>query len=491
MKFFRLFLAALLFAAVHTSASAAVTAKVTAATAGPTPFISNLEITVTPAASLPTLTEVFFSVKPKTGSRTRAVSAYYTASYLKSHGYVDATGGKLTVPVFGLYANYKNTVSLVYYYSNGTHVADTTTVQTAAFNDPTNGQAYLNPISVQPRSKTESLSYDFIMLKCFTGGISPVIVDSDAQVRWVGTTGQDSISSIFFQNGIYVGLGSTLVRMELDGKYKTLSDFSDIGITGTSHHNYDPGKYGFIMDVNGTNSTEDINIEVDGNGVVLKVWNLADIIRKAMIAGGDDPNSFVRPADDWFHNNAATYWRAYDSVVISSRENFVICIDYNTAAIKWILGDPAKAWHTYPSLVKYALTLGKTTNPPIGQHALSISGSNLMLFDDGFASFNQSPSGDSRTYSAPRKYAIDFTRKTASEVWHYYANPPIFSNICSSIYEDAANNYLIDYSNEPNGNMEIIGLDPKGVRVFDYSYAGAYPLGWNAKPIHLEGLVFK
>ena len=485
-----LIFAALLFATLP--AGAAITAKVTAVTAGPTPFISKLEITFTPVSALPALTEVYFSVKPKTGSLTRPVSAYYTVSYLKSHGYVDTAGGKVTVPVFGLYANYNNTVTLVYFYSNGTHVDATTMVQTAAFNDPTGGQAYLNPTVVQPRSKTESLSYDFIMLKSFTGSISPVIVDSDAQVRWVGTSGQDSISSIFFESGIYLGSGSTLVRMELDGTYKTVSDFSDIGITNTSHHNYDPGKYGFIMDVNGTNSTEDINMEVDGNGVVLKVWNLADIIRKAMIAGGDDPSGFVRPTDDWFHNNATAYWRAYDAVVISSRENFVICIDYNTAAIKWILGDPAKAWHTYPSLAKYGLTLGKTTNPPIGQHALSISGSDLMLFDDGLASFNQSPSGDSRTYSAPRKYAIDFTRKTATEVWHYNANPPIFSNICSSIYEDATNNYLIDYANEVATNtMEIMGLDSRGVRVFDYSYAGAYPLGWNAKPIHLENLVFK
>jgi Arylsulfotransferase (ASST). len=29
-------------------------------------------------------------------------------------------------------------------------------------------------------------------------------------------------------------------------------------------------------------------------------------------------------------------------VIVSSRENFVIAIDYETGAIKWILGDPTK-----------------------------------------------------------------------------------------------------------------------------------------------------
>ena len=60
-----------------------------------------------------------------------------------------------------------------------------------------------------------------------------------------------------------------------------------------------------------------------------------------MIAGGDIPAGFVFNApDDWFHSNAVTYNRADDSLIVSSREDFLICIDYTTSAIKWILGDP-------------------------------------------------------------------------------------------------------------------------------------------------------
>lgn len=89
--------------------------------------------------------------------------------------------------------------------------------------------------------------------------------------------------------------------------------------------------------------------------------------------GGDDPSVFIRAPDDWFHNNACTYRKSDDSLIVSSRENFVICVDYETSAIKWILGDPTKAWYQYPSLRKFALTLGRDTYPPIGQHSVSIT----------------------------------------------------------------------------------------------------------------------
>src|SRR5207302_7121096 len=107
-------------------------------------------------------------------------------------------------------------------------------------------------------------------------------------------------------------------------------------------------------------------------------------ISAVMIAGGDDPSQFVYPTPtDWFHNNAVTYNRADDSLIISGREDFVIAIDYETATIKWILGDETKKWFTFPSLAQYSLALAPGTLPPIGQHALSITyDQGLLLYDD-------------------------------------------------------------------------------------------------------------
>ena len=71
-------------------------------------------------------------------------------------------------------------------------------------------------------------------------------------------------------------------------------------------------------------------------------------------------------------------------MIISSRENFLICLDYETSAIKWILGDPTKKWHQFPSLRRFALTLTPGSRPPIGQHAISITfDQNILLLDNG------------------------------------------------------------------------------------------------------------
>ena len=110
-----------------------------------------------------------------------------------------------------------------------------------------------------------------------------------------------------------------------------LADFSSRGVVNF-HHNIDPGKTGMLLEADTTSYFESVIMEVDFSGNLLKTWNFADIISAAMRAGGDDPSQFVYPAPtDWFHNNAATYDRANDSLIVSSRENFVICIDYKQA----------------------------------------------------------------------------------------------------------------------------------------------------------------
>ena len=153
------------------------------------------------------------------------------------------------------------------------------------------------------------------------------------------------------------------------------------------HHNIDPGKTGALLEADTTTYYESVVMEVDFSGKLLKTWNLADIISAAMRAGGDDPSQFVfqrtpQSNNDWFHNNAVTYNRADDSVIVSSRENFVIAIDYETGAIKWILGDPTKKWYQFPSLRQFALRLAPGSLAPIGQHGLSITYDEALLLHD-------------------------------------------------------------------------------------------------------------
>jgi hypothetical protein len=292
--------------------------------------------------------------------------------------------------------------------------------------------------------------------------------------------------------------------LELDGTSTSLADYSSLGVVNAGHHNNDPGKFGMLIEVDTTSQIESVILEVDPCGNVLKRWDLADIISAAMTAGGDDPTQFVKGAPtDWFHNNAVTYRKSDDTLVISSREDFVIAIDYNTNAIKWILGDTTKYWATFPSLLAFSLTLGPNTLPPIGQHAVSFTTDDeLLLFDDGLSSNNQgagNPKGADRTYSAPRRYHLDLQNKVATEVWNYPYAESIYSRICSSIYEDAPLNYVVDYADitKISGSTinpqqtEILGLSADGNKVFDYRYATTgCNSGWNSMPIHFENLFF-
>jgi arylsulfate sulfotransferase len=457
---------------------------------GKTPFIKVVRLHIDDDS---VIEYVRFIINPKAGSVTRPISAQYSHAYLARRGFINGTAKEIRVPVFGLYQDYVNTVDIVSGFVDGTVQVNTLSIPTAHFD----GGIYNHPTIVQARSASTALSYDFIQLKAFSSGYSPIIIDTDGEIRWVGTADTPSMQSIYFNNAFFVTgkPASVLRRMYFDGEVEDVMNYASQGIVNF-HHNFDPGKTGILTDVTTPDYLESTNMEVTPSGQVLHVWNLAEIITNAMVAGGDDPTKFVAAKGsmvDWFHNNAAAYRPSDDSIIISSRENFVIALDYETNAIKWILGDPTKQWYGFASLRKYALVGTRGTNYPIGQHALSIYRDNLLLFDNGYYSADHYPKGLNRTYSAPRKYVINQAAGYAEETWHHLARESIDSPICSSVYEDQPNNYLIDYSTAgPNLYAEIVGLSPGGTRVFDYRFKELYTLAtaWNATIMHMEDMNF-
>ncbi len=460
---------------------------------GNVPFISILSLSLDNPTGLD---EVKFKIDSKPGSVVRPVSARYTAAYLQRRGYVDAKTGVVTVPVFGLYANYTNTVTVTTRFTSGASEVHQVKVATAHFQD----EIHRHPQIVQARTKDTSLSYDYILLKDASSEMTPLLLDTDGEIRWAGFAGFAGAISLLYNDGLYVTEGTLILRAELDGGAALLGDYAAQGVT-SFHHNIDVGRDGIIMDVNTAEQTESVNVEVDpATGAVLHTWNLADIISAAMTAGGDDPAKFVAPAPyDWFHNNATAYRPSDNTLIVSSRENFVAAVDYDTGELRWILGDPSKSWYQFASLRKYALTLAPGSHPPIGQHSVSIVRDRLLLFDDGFQSILQQPPGKSRPYSAARKYLIDTVARTATETWTYTADRMIASPICSSVYEDEPKNFLIDFATEgapftTTGAVftEILGLNAAGGKVFDYRYPAvdACNSGWNAQPIHLEHMLF-
>ena len=467
------------------------TIRINGYTPGVTPFISNVSLT---ASDTTVLKEIQFKIVPKPGFASRPLSATYANYYLIDRGFENEQTGEITLPVYGLYDGYANTVTLTYRFMDGSSKQANITITTVSFNDPC---GYKNPTFLQYRT-SPSLSYDYIMVKGGCSNFVPAIVDTDGALRWVGTTGFVTNTSGFFDNGVYLPNGSQLYRIELDGTFISIGDYADIGVT-YFHHNIDAGKVGVILEANTASYFESFVLEVDAHsGAVLKTWNLADIISAAMRAGGDDPNQFVYPApNDWFHLNAVAYNRADDSLIVSSRENFLICLDYDTGAIKWILGDPTKKWYQFPSLRQYALTLTSGSLPPIGQHAISVTfDQNILVFDNGQNSIFQVPPGEQRSYSSPRKYMLDLNAKTATEIWNFDLGQSLWCPYCGSVYEDAPFNYLINFTFidgvTSNSLAQWIGLSSDGEMAFRYQYQSAPGclVSFNAIPLHLENTKF-
>lgn len=455
---------------------------------GATPFISMVTLGNFP---LDLASHVTFQIQPRPGTVSAEMRATYSITYLLSHSYADTSLRTVTVPVYGLYPDYANSVRFI--------VSGPIAFQrivTAAITTPQwyadGGPQYFDHEVLVPRDPNIKLGYSFFMLKAWSAGGHPVVMDTDGYVRWIGTAGNGNQGSSFADNHFYVGDGSTLWRIGLDGSKTAVSDLGGLGF-GDFHHNIDPGRDGLLLELNHDSDVEDHIVEVSYDGAVLRIWDFGQIIRDAMLAGGDDPSAFVRTGDDWFHNNAATYWTTEDQLVLSSRENFVIAVDYDTHAIQWILGDPTKAWYTYPSLAKFALTVPSPGHYPIGQHGISFTRDrHLMLFDNGTPSFNQNPSGDSRGNSQPRRFRIDLTARTATETWTLDRDPPVYSPICSSIYRaPQGTGYLIDYASENWGNVRLLGIDEDDNIAFEYRLAGGgWDRGWNAFPVNIDHLKY-
>jgi hypothetical protein len=425
------------------------------------------------------------------------VNVTWSRAALSSRGYF----GKnvINIPVFGLYAGYQNQVTFQLVFDDGSIQQLQYQIATTPYTDPTG--VYLNPTILKARAPGSTLGFDFFILKSDLS--SPVIVDTDAQVRWV-VPGVAATLSSYFANGQFV-MGSNYTSafslLQFDGTQSALPADLPQPLLASFTHNIDPGPSGVFAEFNGTDdlgvSTDDIVAEIApfSSDPPIQILDMADILTTYMQENGDDPSAFVRPGADWFHLNASTYDPSDNTVIVSSRENFLIKVNYSTHNIDWILGDPTKYWYTFPSLRAKALALDAGGDYPIGQHAVSITSDGyIMVFNDGLGSLNQ-PAGElaglSRTYSEVNAYSVNTAAMTAHQAWSFNYGQSIFSPICGSSYEAPGNTDLVDFATADSyAEARLVGLDSNHNVVFDFQYSSPSVCGaaWNAIPIPMENL---
>ena len=396
---------------------------------GSTPFVALVQLT---GQSISNLTSVTFSIAPQPNSVSQPVKVTWSSAALSSRGYLQ--NNSINLPVFGLYAGYQNQVSFQLSFADGSVQQLQSMIATEAYTDPTG--VYTSPTIIKPRTTGSILGFNFFIMKSLIG--SPVVVDTDGQVRWVVPVAA-STSAVYFANGQFV-MGSensaSVTLLQFDGTQSVLPTDLPQPLLVSFTHNIDPGPLGLLAEFNGTDdlgeSMDDIVVEISPftSQPPFQTFDMADILTSYMRNNGDDPSAFVRPGADWFHLNASTYDPSDQSVIISSRENFLIKVNYATHDVIWILGDPTKYWYTFPSLRAKALLLNEG-DYPIGQHAVSItSDGEIMVFNDGYGSLNQpsgEPAGLSRAYSEVSAYSVNTAAMTAQNVWNFNYGQSVYS----------------------------------------------------------------
>ena len=461
--------------------------------AGVTPFIATIQLV---GQNVFSLDSVAFTISPQPNTVSQPVNVTWSMTALTNRGYVQS--GEIHLPVFGLYSGYGNVVTLNLTFRDGSTQQLQDTIITQPYTDP-NG-IYTSPTIIKARAPGSTLGFNFFILKSSVG--SPVIVDTDGQVRWV-VPGMANSTSAYFSDGQFViGSQSTLATtlLQFDGTSTQLTPGLPQGAISFTH-NIDPGKTGVLAEFNGTDSLgasiDSIVSEITpfSSDPPLQTFDMATILSSYMQSQGDDPSAFVIPGADWFHVNASTYDPSDNTVIVSSRENFLIKLNYATQEIVWIFGDPTKYWYTFPSLRAKALTLDSGGLYPIGQHAVSITSDGyIMVMNDGLGSLNQpagEPAGVTRTYSEVSAYSVNASAMTAHQVWGFDYGQSILSGICGSSYEAPGKTYLIDFAAADNySHVRLVGLDASLNVVFDFQYDSpkGCAAGWNAIEIALDNL---
>tara|TARA_B100000787_G_C16199329_1_gene303780 strand:+ start:27047 stop:28831 length:1785 start_codon:yes stop_codon:yes gene_type:complete len=416
------------------------------------PFIGELNI----AGDLSQVSNIHVSVLSKVGASASPFLTTFESGDLISNS------GAMSLPFIGLYDNFINNVEILLIYADESILKFEKEIETVKFNSPYTVEVVH---TVNPNLRPE---FSFLYLQSPSTG--PTILDVDGYFRWVQLPKEPLLDSeagisgqaVLYDNGKFiVAVEDQIGSIALDGR----SSFVEIKSSNMTkihvHHDLDFGRSGYLVEIDATyldsdtRIIESILIDVNLEGKIFKAWDFGSILSDYMTKNGDDPSNFVRDGYDWFHMNSAIYDEANNLIIASSRENFVIAIDYDTNEIKWLFGDETKHWYVNFASLRN-LSLSSIDIKPMGQHALSLDNGNLLMFNNGQKSFQQPqgvPVGGTLETSPVSSYQIDEEAQSASLIWSYDAG--IYSDICSSVYKfKESKDYLIMYTSAGRLNKD-------------------------------------
>ena len=325
------------------------------------------------------------------------------------------------IPVLGLYANHQNEVLLSAFDRLGRKVGEKSLNITTDSIPQTHQLPKIEIISTELTER-----YTFIEHHKFFTKAIPIIFDSYGEIRWYLKFEENTGEFPFFiydSNKIMVGNNIAAVYYHYNwlGEITKTLPLSEGDMT--VHHSITKHPDGGdIVLIDNEADIGSLIYHLDENGNVIKFWNLNAILLDYL----PEEQDMMLPTVDWFHSNYAEYDASDNSIIVSGRSSIgVLKLDYNTGAIKWILGDHDKKWYQYPELRALALQPTAATELPLGQHCpIILPNGNLLLLDNGWDGYERTGSEDGlinggRQYSRLVEYNIDPVNLEVTQVFEF------------------------------------------------------------------------
>lgn len=309
----------------------------------------------------------------------------FTVSYGKSNYHY--------VPVYGLYADYDNTVVVT--------LEDKTTKEFRIKTDK------VNVPDVKAQSGNITSAGDFYLLSSPIS-MSTLGVDGYGNVRWM-------LSDHYYHNVVVLENGHLLTGIDTDTTSVLPTVIREVDYLGRIYNEYniDSGYLNdFFIKSNGNIivtskdkdrvTVSDLVLEIDKNtGKIVKsidVYKLFESIDKSFTDGIE--------REDYFYNSGIEYYEDTDTLLLTYwGGEMVISIDYSDAKINWIFTNPDNLPSSFDS---YLLKGDDGFVYPKAMHQAKLSGDTLKVLDNGYSTIKNDTilSNLKGSYSSVNTYTI-------------------------------------------------------------------------------------
>ncbi|WP_088186734.1 aryl-sulfate sulfotransferase [Desulfosporosinus sp. FKA] len=320
---------------------------------------------------------------------------------------------KHILPVFGLYADYENSVDIIL--SN----SERNTIQIKT--DPLPSDV---AVATSIKTTPEYMGNNMMLLTTAMRS-KPAGYDYAGDIRWYSNTNFNFDLKRMPNGHLLVGterlvkmpyFTSGLYEMSFSGKI-----YKEYVLPSGYHHDQFVMEDGNILVLTFdfySGTVEDTCVLLDHKtGEILKKWDFKTILPQDVAGSGSQDEH------DWFHNNAVWYDKKTNTLTLSGRhQDAIINLDYETGNLNWIIGDP-EGW-PQDMVDNYFFT-------PVGdgdfdwqyeQHAcVVLPDGDIMVFDNGhFRSKNkENYRANKDNFSRGVRYRIDTDKMTIEQIWQY------------------------------------------------------------------------